>query len=213
MIAADRAALSIYRQYENTSPELAQNYAVHVYNFFATRLGNRRDLPPDRRQSLLVFQNRNPRLVGGGINAIKNEADVVAKSYNTNECLQANQGPCDLLTDEEMATIRRLNRIISVKDFLRRDPDESARMAARSVRQASSQLASKVGETLKNMGEATGHVIQCEVSPPNYDHCVTADGVTYIRSSNQAIQNIRDHVNKTQGSRSTFNQQRRSQAN
>lgn len=211
LTAADRSALSVYNTYkkdDNSQVKFARRYAAHVRNFFTTRIGNASEMPPDRSSSLQVFLSRNPQEIslteGRGFRKVKDEADVVAKDYNARECIQNNQGPCDLLDEREQDVLARVKRVARIKDAIENGPERVVRSAVN----ATTQVARNIGEGIRRMGEATSHIIQCEVSPPEYKNCVTADGVTYVRSDNQAITNIRNHVDRTRGSRNTFNQQR-----
>jgi len=209
---ADRAALRIYYKFrgENGASEaFAKRYAAHTYNYFRGRDRSPNELRADSQASLEVLLNRNPQLVARnekrGLRKVQEEADVASKASLLNQCQKTKSGPCDLLDEREEKILMRLKRVKSIKDAIAHGPQRAIDATKRSVQNATEKVVNKV----RQLGEKTSHVIQCEVSPPSYNSCVTADGVTYVRSGNQAISNIREHVKRSRGSRGSFNEQKR----
>ncbi len=134
MTASEQAAFDVYQNYSNDNlftedPAKLSNYATSVYNFFQTRVGSAAVLPPDRQASQHIFLNRNPLRIlrfGNTTEHIKSEADLVAKAYNTNECQQAGGNDCDLLTDQEISQLARIDRALSIKSFFRNTQNKVA---------------------------------------------------------------------------------------
>jgi hypothetical protein len=192
MLASEQAAYDVYEKYRKNlffsiNPGRLVSHTASVYNFFQTRIGSAAVLPPDRQASLHIFLNSNPRFnTSRGING---NADLVAKAYNTNECQRAGGNDCDLLNDEELDKLRVIDENLAIKSFFRN--------AQNQIVSDFTALGNGIATALRPVARSsTSHIINCEVSPPRYDRCVTVDNVVYLKQGDQTISEIERHIRK-----------------
>lgn len=214
MIAAEQAAFDIYNNYKDNfffkvNPQRLVGHTAKVYNFFKARVGTAEVLPPDRQASLHIFLNSNPRFTP--TSSLTSDADLVAKAYNTNECQRVSSNNCDLLTENELVNLKRIDENLKIKSFFKNAKNQ----VVSDFQALSSGIVSRVQSLSKPTQKPTQrpvarptHVINCEVSPPNYNRCVTVDGIVYVRQSSQPISDIETHLRKASPQRNTINRNR-----